>query len=160
MLSDMLAGMKWMLTLLLLLPACTSPRMAENHFRKMEELCKRAVANENAATGPNTDSGLGIQGMYVRSIGSDFWKTCSDARLAVGKRRTHKELKTLLERYGASVALLVPMNSDVRGAEDNAIVDAWLASGGRTTDYLKRMAGDPPDLQRTTAYRQGILQGF
>lgn len=156
----MLGGMRWMLTLLLLLPACTSSKLAENHFRNMEELCKRAVANENAASGTKVDSGLGIQWMYVRSIGSEFWKTYSDARLAAGNRRTRKELKTLLERYGVSVALLVPMNSDVRGAEDNTIIDTWLASGGRTTDYLKRMAGNTPDLQRTTAYRQGVLGGF
>jgi hypothetical protein len=49
MLLGTLGGMRWMLTLLLLLPACAAPKLAENHFRKMEELCKRAVANENAA---------------------------------------------------------------------------------------------------------------
>lgn len=31
----MLGGMRWMLTVLLL-PACASPKLAENHFRKME----------------------------------------------------------------------------------------------------------------------------
>lgn len=148
-----------MLTLLLL-TACVSSKLAEPHFLKLEELCKTAVTNEAAPSGPNVDSGLGIRRMYVMSNGSDFWKTYSDARLAVGDGRTRQELKTLLLRYGASGALLVPMNSDVRGAEENAIVDDWLASGGRCTAYLKRIAGDPPDLQRTTAYRRGVLLGF
>ncbi|MBB5034970.1 hypothetical protein [Prosthecobacter vanneervenii] len=156
MLPVMLDGMRWILALLLFLPACAHQKLAENHFHKMDELCKRAVANEDAP--PRPDSGLGIQGMYVQSIGSDFWKTYSDARLAAGDRRARKELKTLLERYGASAALLVPINSDLRGAEDNAIIDAWLASGGRSTTHLKQMFGDPPDLRRAAACRQGVLR--
>lgn|GEM_PF-3089443 len=126
----------------------------------MGQLCQSAVANEDRPSDSIIDSGLGIQSMYVKSIGSDFWKACSDARLAAGDRRTRKELKSLLERYGASVALLVPINGDLRGAEDNVIIDAWLASGGRTTAYLKRLAGNPPDLQRTTAFRRGVLRGY
>ena len=155
--------MRWLLTTQVysfVLLACTSSKQAETHFRKLEQFCQRAVANEDRPSESIIDSGLGIKVMSMKSIGSDFWKAYSDARLAAGDRRTRKELKALLERYGASVAMLVPINDDLRGAEDNAIIDAWLASGGRTTAYLKRLAGNPPNLQRTTAFRLGVLRGY
>ncbi|WP_395741147.1 hypothetical protein [Prosthecobacter sp.] len=154
-----LAMMLW-LVCAWVLTACASSKRSEVAFREMERLARVAVANEDRPAGYRDDSGLGIQSMYMWSLGTEFWKAYSDARLAAGDGRARKELKALLVRHGVSAAMLVPMNAAVYGAEENAIVDAWLVSGGRMTALLKEMVGDPPDLERITALRKGRLRGY
>jgi len=87
------------------------------------------------------------------SRGQDFWKAFSDYRQEQGSDKANQILKSIVEHQGLSMALLAPINDNLRGAEVDQIIDAMLLAKHEKTRLLVDQVGSPVELSLVTRAR-------
>lgn len=137
---------KHLIALVLVIQACsTSPKTAERVLR-MRSCYEQSVDFENSEPCFRQDEFTHNRRQANVSRGQDFWKAFSDYRQELGPAKANAALKSIVEQRGLSMALLVPINNDLRGMEVDRIIDAMLLANHKKTRLLLEQVGQPADL--------------
>lgn len=137
---------RFLIALLLVIQACsTSSRTSENVLQ-MRSGYEQSVEFENSNHCFSQNEFAQLQRQANVSRGRDFWKAFSDYRQEQGSAKANQMLNSIVEKHGLSMALLVPINDDLRGAEVDRIIDAMLFANYKRTRLLVEQVGSPVDL--------------
>lgn len=112
----------------------------------MRSCYEQSVKFENSDFSSIEDEFTHNRRQSIVSRGQDFWKAFSDYRQEQGSARANQMLKSIVEQHGLSMALLVPINNDLRGAEVDRMIDAMLFANHKRTRLLVEQVGSPVDL--------------
>lgn len=138
--------------------SCTLICQGDQHVAKMRECYEYTVSFENGDSldwsGEFAHHRFQASQQYCR----DFWKAYSIYNQACGSFRANRALKRLVAELGASTALIVPINKDLRGSELDSMIDQMLQAEQKPTTLLSRVVGQPCDMKRVGQYRINASQ--
>lgn len=136
-----------LISLLLVIQACTTTSRTSESVQRMHSCYEQAVEFENSDFCFKQSEFTQLHRQANKMRGRDFWKAFSDYRQELGPAKANSALKSIVEQRGLSMALLVPINNDLRGMEVDRIIDAMLLANHKKTRLLVEQVGQPADLQ-------------
>lgn len=134
---------------ILALTACASNRAQS----KLEELYSFALAIENASSLGDAEARWRRRDL-IHSKGREFWQSYADEKSIIGSEKSRKRISDLLANKGAATVLIVPTLTDFRGADVDQVIDQFLLDGGKATEHLNEILGDPRQIDKVNAYRR------
>jgi len=146
-----------LLALLIALQSCSSTSESKAQLFKMRSCYESIVSFENSDFCFIEDEHAHLRQLTNNNKSVDFWTAFANYRLKVGGRKANMAIKDLVNQFGSSTALFLPINNDLRGSKVDELVNSLLLADIKPTRRLTERVGRPCDLVVVDKIRSGSL---